>query len=114
MPETVLTKERMMHPRMERLHKTVENLYLNNHMTIRQITKAVSHSLSYRQVLAILQPLISQRKSQEEYLSPEDIEARRKEIRDAWTPEQAKRRWIGTQSASRRLLVEAEASQILE
>ena len=114
MPETVLTKERMMHPRMEQLHRTVENLYLNNHMSIRQITKAVSHSLSYRQVLAILQPLVSQRKHAEEYLEPEEIAARKQEIQDAWTPEQAKRRWIGTQAVSRRLLVENEASKWLD
>ena len=54
-----ICKERMV-LRMQQLHRTVENLHEKPHEH-KADNRAVSHSLSYRQVLAILQPLISQR-----------------------------------------------------
>jgi hypothetical protein len=68
--------------------------------------------MTAREVMEVLRPLIDERKTRENLLEKKELEKRRDQIKENWTPEQAKRRFVGRMKQSRRNLLEKAASQM--
>ena len=103
--------EQHLHPRMREMHRQIRNLYVNNRMSIRAINKAFSHSLTAREVMEILRPLVDQKKNKENLLPKEELEEEGsdKKFMDTRTGKAEIRR---AGEGVRRSLLESEASEM--